>query len=444
MSVYTIIGNKNGFPKEVMKNITVLKLVNTSFTKLPHNFNELFPNLLELHIIGKNFNDILALSGHEKLTFIKCKNCSISELPTNLRNLLKLDLELNDIKQLDFEFINKNYPSLKLLNLNRNILKEINWASIQQLEQLFLSSCGIEIIDENIIFSSLVNLDVSRNLINGLKNIKGMFPVLEKLNLSKNLIKYIDFEHDKLEELNLLDNDIYSFKNLFCENLEKFNFDCLKFKPEKEFAKLIASVSDTKFGFEFLMAASIFNNFNNPKLSIVSMCVYSARSTRAKKARNLLLLSTISKYIHEINIDLGLIEFKDLIAEKKDSYYELKNKMDPMKKEIYCYNDKEKNFNIENVDRIINEYEISDEMKNLIRNTIIAKNIYENDIEKVKDLIKLKQKAKVEKLELDNLIIKQNDLLMKLLKEEDIEKLEEVQKKIKSPKLKFRTSIYKK
>lgn len=183
-----------------------IKIVNFSKNKL----------LKSIKIVNKGaYTPIVNISQNNQLTEISLLNFDLNELilPKNAK-LEKLELRGNQLSNLDIS----NYPSIKILNLSKNLFKHISVEHNTQLETFDCSNNWLYQID----ISKLTKLKVFGAEQIGIASLNLKYnPQLESLYLANNHLKTIDISLcPNLRLLNIEGNRIYTIDNTHQKQLK--------------------------------------------------------------------------------------------------------------------------------------------------------------------------------------------------------------------------------
>jgi len=193
------------------ENQSVLSLFYKSYKRIPYKIHSNHP-IKELLLTG---------------------NC-ISELPSGLGCLEKLDLSYNSIENINEDMVNAicSYSNLKFLSLKGNSIKVFPFliSNMEKLDSLVLSENKIECMEFN---PSCRDLDLSCNQI---KDFKLLSNRIYSLNLSFNRLSSFFSHSNSIENLNLSGNDIKG---------ENFFLSCLNLKSIDLSYNFLFDLSDT-------------------------------------------------------------------------------------------------------------------------------------------------------------------------------------------------------
>lgn len=129
-------------------NITLLDLSNNKLSKLPNNFNKLFPNLKILFLTNNLFEDIPECLLYSKITILSIKNNKIQKidnLPITINWLMATNNNITNINYIT------NLINLRKLSLSGNFISEIpeEINKLHNLELVRFSNNNITIINKN-------------------------------------------------------------------------------------------------------------------------------------------------------------------------------------------------------------------------------------------------------------------------------------------------------
>lgn len=262
--------------------IKCLYLSGNYISSLPKNMTEVILVDISSNELGLSLPTPIseALTSYTNLNTLYLTQNNLEDL-NNLQNpsLQTFYLAQNRIKQLPDQFFSR-FPEILILFLDCNFIESLSNQRSESIGTLSLSLNCIETIDASTLsFSHLVSLDLSKNRITKLpRNFSKSFPKLQTLYLSNNLISEIpeNTEYDDLVlpetliEINLSNNLLEKVPNsITClPNLTKLNLDKNKIThiPQMnsklvEFrasSNKINNIDDQKF--DFLKEFVIFNN----------------------------------------------------------------------------------------------------------------------------------------------------------------------------------------
>jgi Leucine-rich repeat (LRR) protein len=259
-------------------------------------------------------NRIINIEEGTFLNFVNLKSLNLSmnwiELKaftfSELLGLEILDLSSNGIKFLS-ETQFANCLKLKRLILSQNQIKEINnqsLFSLNLLEYLDLESNLINKIEASS-FNSLVNMKElnlrSNNLTSMANLLKSSIPKrlnnLELIDLSNNFIEYFDlldfkYQFEKVKTVNLNENMLKNFSNIFLENIAILKFRKTKINPLR---------------FEHIFSERKINYLQELDLSFNNVSFESAENVSLE---NLLTLNLRSTCLTNVSTILGLVNEK--------------------------------------------------------------------------------------------------------------------------------------
>jgi hypothetical protein len=247
--------------------LKLLKLIhhNTSFC---NNNNNISNETIKLQILHKKLLDIC---NNHSINVFNLDVYLINELNLSRKNihkidqdtfngfvnLLKLNLEINNLSRLDENILSSELLNLKELNLKNNKLNCIDsrlFLNLKKLEILYLKSNLINRIEMNsfVTLSRLLNLDLSFNCLKCIKcNLFQGLDHLEVLDLSNNDISEIEensfqelsnylvrlyLNNNKLKKIN--SNDFKKLENLEVLDLALNKIDLIELNAFQGFANL--------------------------------------------------------------------------------------------------------------------------------------------------------------------------------------------------------------
>ena len=186
--------------------ITVLDLPYNRIRTLPRNI----PNLESVNLSGNMLTGeedelINTISLYSALTEVNFSRNQLKVIPTKiakLQNIKKLNVSGNQISQIpevfgqirDLDISQNNFtempnvpPSLSVLNLSANRFNVFN-KNYNSIVSLNLSLCSIESISSSLSLPHLRELDLSKNNLRSLPDLKKFIPNITKLDISDNFI----------------------------------------------------------------------------------------------------------------------------------------------------------------------------------------------------------------------------------------------------------------
>ncbi|OHT13003.1 protein phosphatase 2C [Tritrichomonas foetus] len=212
-----------------------IKTLNLSQNRI----RELPPSMPQLRDLNLSFNHIDQIDDDMAQTLASYKNLTLLDFSNNdffvfpdiipdIKNLKELDISGNHISEL---LLRSN--NLKTLNISHNFMREIpqlpsclrsivyDFNMVNKLElvapklkELSLVLVGLEKISDSIKFPSLKVLNMSRNSLKEVPDMKKFSPKLKKLNLSDNYFSHFPVLPKSIEELNLRGNLITTIPSL--------------------------------------------------------------------------------------------------------------------------------------------------------------------------------------------------------------------------------------
>ena len=228
--------------KQVSKNtkIKVLNLFKNNISVFPPSL----PKLVELNVGCNNMSNITekmanALLSYKKLEKLDLSDNDFFEFPdilSNMKNLKDINLFGNHISKISFQNTN-----LKVINMGHNFMTDIpplpnsvveftfdfNMLTnlnlvAPKLEVLSLELVGLETINPSLKFPHLVKLNLARNNLKIIPDLKNFAPKLKILNISDNFFNSFVMPPSKIEEYNIRGNNLTSIPDSIS------SFKCLR------------------------------------------------------------------------------------------------------------------------------------------------------------------------------------------------------------------------
>ncbi|OHT04302.1 protein phosphatase 2C [Tritrichomonas foetus] len=205
VTLFLIMNKYQEIPKKVLKFIQESKTL--KYLDLSHN------SLTEIHIQFSKMQELNTISfSHNKIKLI-------SNLPPHLEGA---DMSQNRITEFPL------FPdTMKAIIVDYNLIERITKGH-QNLRKIYANMNKIEEISDNISFSSLTTLEISKNKLNNLPDFTKVTPKLEKLNASCNYIETFPILPKTIREINLCKNritqipeDIINFTKLYTLDMKK-------------------------------------------------------------------------------------------------------------------------------------------------------------------------------------------------------------------------------
>ena len=256
---------------------------------------EIFPKLEELYLIGENIKDI-KLNKLSKLSTLKIKTNKFSNIPDlkKIKNLNDLSIEI--IEDASYEDTNKFINEIeKLKKLNYLNLINISIASFKFLKNL-----------KDLYELKIVNKEKNEvKEINSLSNLYLENLYLENIPMNKNEIKYVNRDAKEISLINCDIENINAFKEF--RKLKKLDLSCNNI--EKENLKVIKEIKEENKKIEIILNDNNINSFNIKGTNLT----YLSAVTSAKP----IILNTVEDYNYNIDVTKDSLKYV-LVLDNKE------------------------------------------------------------------------------------------------------------------------------
>lgn len=200
--------------------IPLPKLLNLTVS---HTLDEVIPQEFQNSILSYTKLEHLNLTGNNLKEFPQFIN-QIKDLKTlNLfyNQISELDLSLKTIETLNIghnKFISMPQLPTTLVSLtfSYNLLKTLDF-SLPKLTYLSLELIGLNSITKSLVFPKLKTLNLSKNILMSVPDLKTLCPVIETLNLSDNLLQYFPPPPSTIKVYNVSSNQITEIPDIIAD-----------------------------------------------------------------------------------------------------------------------------------------------------------------------------------------------------------------------------------